>query len=98
MGNPRELRLRERRGQADDPRRSSAFRARPAKAVACHVPFVSQYAVSMEPVSIGELVKVAGSGPEHDGIVFDTPSKSKVVVAVVDPGRGPVLRTVHPKL
>jgi hypothetical protein len=52
----------------------------------------------MEPVSTGELVKVAGGGPERDGIVFDTPSKSKVVVAVVDPGRGPVLRTVHPKL
>jgi hypothetical protein len=52
----------------------------------------------MEPVSIGELVKVAGGGPERDGIVFDTPSKSKVVVAIVDPGRGPVLRTVHPKL
>jgi hypothetical protein len=52
----------------------------------------------MEPVSTGELVKVAGSGPERDGIVFDTPSKSKVVVALVDPGRGPVLRTVHPKL
>ncbi len=28
--------------------------------------------------------------------VFDTPSRSKVVVAVVDPGRGPVFRTVHP--
>jgi len=52
----------------------------------------------MEPVSTGELVTLAGGGPERDGIVFDTPSKSKVVVAVVDPGRGPVLRTVHPKL
>jgi hypothetical protein len=52
----------------------------------------------MEPVSTGELVKVAGGGPERDGIVFDIPSKSKVVVAIVDPGRGPVLRTVHPKL
>ena len=52
----------------------------------------------MEPVSIGELVKVAGGGPERDGVVFDAPSKSKIVVAVVDPGRGPVLRTVHPKL
>jgi hypothetical protein len=52
----------------------------------------------MEPMSTGELVKIAGNGPERDGIVFDTPSKSKVVVAVVDPGRGPVLRTVHPKL
>jgi hypothetical protein len=52
----------------------------------------------MDSKSIGELVKVAGGGPERDGIVFDTPSKSKVVVAVVDPGRGPVFRTVHPKM
>jgi hypothetical protein len=51
----------------------------------------------MESTSPGELVKVAGGGPELDGIVFDTPSRSKVVVAVVDPGRGPVFRTVHPK-
>ena len=50
----------------------------------------------MEPTSAGDLVKVAGGGPELDGIVFDTPSHSKVVVAVVDPGRGPVFRTVHP--
>jgi hypothetical protein len=51
----------------------------------------------METTSAGELVKVAGGGPELDGIVFDTPSRTKVVVAVVDPGRGPVFRTVHPK-
>jgi hypothetical protein len=51
----------------------------------------------MEPASAGELVKVAGSGPELDGIVFDTPSPTKVVVAVVDPARGPVFRTVNPK-
>jgi hypothetical protein len=51
----------------------------------------------MELINPGELVKVAGSGVELDGIVFDTPSRSKVVVAVVDPGRGPVFRTVHPK-
>jgi hypothetical protein len=44
-----------------------------------------------------ELVKVADGGPELDGIVFDAPSASKVVVAVVDPGRGPVFRTVHPR-
>jgi hypothetical protein len=47
--------------------------------------------------SVGELVKVAGGGPELDGIVFDTPSSTKVVVAVVDPTRGPLFRTVHPK-
>ena len=39
---------------------------------------------------------VAGEGPELDGIVFDTPSHSKVIVAVVDRARGPVFRTVHP--
>jgi hypothetical protein len=46
----------------------------------------------------GELVKVAGVGAnELDGIVFDTPSSSKVVVAVMDRARGPVFRTVNPK-
>jgi hypothetical protein len=50
----------------------------------------------MEGPEIGELVKVAGGGPELDGIVFDLPSRSKVVVAVVDPGRGPVFRAVNP--
>ena len=42
----------------------------------------------METTSPGELVKVASGGPELDGIVFDTPSRAKVVVAVVEPGRG----------
>jgi hypothetical protein len=51
----------------------------------------------MEPTRVGDLVKVAGGGPELDGIVFDMPSRSKVVVAVVDRDRGPVFRTVHPK-
>jgi hypothetical protein len=50
----------------------------------------------MESLGAGDLVKVADGGPELDGIVFDTPSHSKVVVAVVDPARGPVFRTVHP--
>jgi hypothetical protein len=50
----------------------------------------------MEPRSTGELVTVAGSGPKVDAIVFDWLSRSKVVVALVDPGRGPVFRTVHP--
>jgi hypothetical protein len=49
----------------------------------------------MESTSAGELVKVRGDGPEVDGIVFDTPSRAKAVVAVVDPDRGPVFRTVH---
>ncbi len=50
----------------------------------------------MESTSVGELVTVATGGPKLDGIVFDTPSRSKVVVAVVERGRGPVFRTVHP--
>lgn len=50
----------------------------------------------MDPASDYELVKVADGGREVDGIVFDVPSRSKVVVAVVDPGKGPVFRTVHP--
>jgi len=50
-----------------------------------------------EPTIVGGLVKVAGDGPEVDGILFDTPSRSKVVVAVMDPARGPLFRTVHPR-
>ncbi|HEY1537759.1 MAG TPA: hypothetical protein VGF63_00070 [Solirubrobacteraceae bacterium] len=51
----------------------------------------------MESTSAGELVKVTGErGPALDGIVFDTPSRTKVVVAVLEAGRGPVMRTVHP--
>lgn len=51
----------------------------------------------MDVITVGELVSVAGVGPVLDGIVFDTPSSSKVVVAVVDPKRGPLFRTVGPK-
>ena len=51
----------------------------------------------MEPIAVGELVKVAAGGRDVDGIVFDNPSATKVVVAVVDPGRGPTFRTVHPE-
>jgi hypothetical protein len=50
----------------------------------------------MELALAGALVKVAGGGPPLDGIVFETPSTTKAVVAVVDPVRGPVFRTVHP--
>jgi len=50
----------------------------------------------MEPATVGQLVKVAGGGRAVDGIVFDLPSATKVVVAVVEPGRGPTFRTVHP--
>jgi hypothetical protein len=53
----------------------------------------------VETIGIGDLVSVAGVGPAPalDGIVFDRPSRVKVVVALVDPGRGPVFRTVHPE-
>src|SRR4051812_3052203 len=50
----------------------------------------------MESTSVGDLVRVATGGPDVDGIVFDVPSASKVVVAVVDRARGPMFRTVHP--
>ena len=50
----------------------------------------------MDVITVGELVSVAGPGPVLDGIVFDTPSSAKVVVAVVDPKRGPLFRTVAP--
>jgi hypothetical protein len=58
---------------------------------------LAQYAPPMQQMSTGELVTVADGGPELDGIVFDMPSRTKVVVAMADPARGPVFRTVHPK-
>jgi|SRR4051794_21402531 len=48
----------------------------------------------MEQIDAGDLVKVDIGGPQIDGIVFDVPSASKVVVAVVDRKRGPLMRTV----
>jgi hypothetical protein len=48
----------------------------------------------MELIQTGDLVKVATRGPQLDGIAFDVPSSSKVVVAVMDRERGPVLRSV----
>ncbi len=50
-----------------------------------------------ELTSVGGLVTVADGGAPLDGIVFDIPSRTKVVVAVVDRSRGPVFRTVHPR-
>jgi hypothetical protein len=50
----------------------------------------------MEQPSGGELVTVAGKGGARDGIVFHVLSASKVVVALSDRTRGPILRTVHP--
>ncbi len=45
---------------------------------------------------IGALVTISGERAATDGIVFDLPSRSKAVVAVMDSSRGPVFRTVHP--
>jgi hypothetical protein len=45
----------------------------------------------------GELVTVAAQGRQRDGIVVTIPSANKVIVAVTDPARGPVLRTFPPE-
>jgi hypothetical protein len=50
----------------------------------------------MEEASPGDLVTVADGSAQLDGLVFERPSRSKVVVAVVDPTRGPLFRTVDP--
>jgi hypothetical protein len=50
----------------------------------------------MEHTRTGDLVTLVGDGPKLDAIVFDLPSRTKVVVAVIDPQRGPVFRTVDP--
>jgi hypothetical protein len=52
--------------------------------------------MGMNEASAGDLVKVADGSTELDGLVFDRPSSSKVIVAVVDPARGPLFRTVNP--
>src|SRR3954447_9850213 len=49
----------------------------------------------MDELAAGDLVKVATAGPQIEGIVFDLPSDSKAVVAVMDRSRGPVMRTVQ---
>jgi len=51
----------------------------------------------MEPIAAGDLVTIATGGAPIDGIVFDTPSATKVVVAIIDPARGPVFRTLRPE-
>jgi hypothetical protein len=48
----------------------------------------------MELMHAGDLVKVATGGPAVDGIVFDVLTGAKVVVAVKDRVRGPMMRTV----
>lgn len=45
-------------------------------------------------VGVGDRVTVASDGPVIDGIVFELPSRTKAVVAVIDRKRGPVLRSV----
>jgi hypothetical protein len=55
------------------------------------------YAAPVESPTPGDLVKVDVGGPPLDGIVFDVPSNTKVVVALVTRDRGPAFRTVHPK-
>jgi hypothetical protein len=51
----------------------------------------------MEPMRIGDLVTVAGGGRPVDGVVVDMLTGPKVIVAVRDPVRGPVLRTFNRK-
>jgi hypothetical protein len=51
----------------------------------------------MEKTVAGDLVKVAVGRREVDGIVFDVPGATKVVVALLDRERGPVMRTVELK-
>lgn len=51
----------------------------------------------MEQTEAGALVKVAVGRRETDGIVFDATGGAKVVVALVDRERGPVMRTVELK-
>src|SRR5579859_1050847 len=48
-------------------------------------------------MTTGQRVTLTEDGRQRDGLVFDMPSASKVVVAVMDRRRGPVLRTVHPR-
>jgi hypothetical protein len=51
----------------------------------------------MEQTDAGDLVKVAIGNRAIDGIVFDATGGAKVVVAMVDRERGPVMRTVELK-
>jgi hypothetical protein len=46
----------------------------------------------------GELVTVARDGEILDGMVSHAASLLKIVVAVPDPERGAILRTVHPRV
>ena len=48
----------------------------------------------MERPEVNQLVQVSTGGPPVDAIVVGVPSGHKAVVALVDPQRGAVLRTV----
>ncbi len=77
--------------------RRLSLRGRAGAGIDALLGLLTGYAPAMEATRAGELVTVTSGGPPLDGIVFDTPSRSKVVVAVVDPDRGPLFRTVHPE-
>jgi hypothetical protein len=49
----------------------------------------------MKPLRAGQLVTVTDDGATFDGIVVQTPSLLKVVVAVRDPKADVVMRTFH---
>jgi hypothetical protein len=51
----------------------------------------------MELMSAGDLVTVTTGHPPTDGIVVEPLTGAKVVVALRDPVRGPVLRTFNRK-
>ena len=57
---------------------------------------VRRYAPRMSLPQDAHLVTVTDGGRPRDGIVFDRPSPTKVVVAVIDQRRGPVFRTLNP--
>jgi hypothetical protein len=47
----------------------------------------------MTSLQAGDLVTVDGENGERDGIVFQFPSRTKILVAVPDPARGAVMRS-----
>ena len=56
---------------------------------------VGRYAPHMSLPQDAHLVTVPDGGRACDGIIFDRPSPTKVVVAVMDQRRGPVFRTLN---
>lgn len=49
-----------------------------------------------EAINAGALVTVTDGTRQLEGIVFEIPSRTKAVVAVIDRARGPLFRTVDP--